>query len=110
MSFSSLKKSTHSVRPKLVTVDQFIDDAVSYANGTNVKPITSNLLKVVAEAANEKAKTMKRATFTLNEATIDGLAELSENTGISKSRILRILVQQQLKRGEDSNLLDSDLQ
>ena len=106
MSFSSLKKSTHSVRPKLVTVDQFIDDAVLYANGAQTARAP---LQVVQPSAKQPPALMKRATFTLNEATLNTLSELAAETGISKSRILRILVQEHHQDNKHSLLLDSEL-
>ena len=109
MSFSSLKKSTHTDRPKLVTIDQFIDDAVAYANGKNGKPVNHQKLKVVANSAVATPSKMKRATFTLSDAVIDGLTELAESTGIPRSRIIRILVQQQMGKTSDRNLLDCQI-
>ena len=107
MSFSSLKKSTLSDKPRLVSVDQFIDDAVAYANGANVKQQNSKILQFINHGQdNEK---MRRSTFTLNTVTIDALAEISERTGIAKSRIVRILVQNHLRNLDDSVLLDSKL-
>ena len=106
MSFSSLKKSTQLDRPRLVTADQFIDDAVSYASGVRSGLTKKERLMVVPHAVNVDTK-MKRATFTLSSETIDNLADVAKRTGISKSRIIRILSQQHLGSANDSVLTES---
>lgn len=106
MSLSSLKKSTQSDRPRLVTVDQFIDDAVSYAHGIGGNYMQRKALHVI-EGEKERPTKMRRATFTLTEDVMDKLTVISERTGIAKSRLIRILVTRQIKRLNDNALLDS---
>lgn len=108
MSFSSLKKSTQLDKPRLVTADQFIDDAVSYASGVKSGLVNNERLRVVSSKLNKETK-MKRATFTLSGETIDNLSEVAQRTGISKSRIIRILSQQHLASANDATLLESKL-
>ena len=108
MSLSSLKKSTQSDRPKLVTVDQFIDDAVAYAHGTKGKYSQRQQLHIVANRGTKSAK-MRRATYTLTNDTVDALSLLAERTGISKSRLIRILVANHMRKDGDNDVLDSSV-
>lgn len=91
MSLSSLKKSKPSVeRVSAVSVDDFINDAVNYASGQE------SVVRTLYPAQNEFGSTiaqtvpMRRATFTLSEETIEQLKILSSNTGICRSRLIRI--------------------
>ncbi|WP_207613227.1 replication protein RepA [Alteromonas sp. 5E99-2] len=93
-------------RPRLVTADQFIDDAVSYANGVRSGLSQKERLMVVPHMVNVETK-MRRATFTLSSETIDNLSEVAKRTGISKSRIIRILSKQHLGNEKDPILLES---
>jgi len=108
MSLSSLKKSTQSDRPKLVTVDQFIDDAVAYAHGTNGKYAQRQKLHIVGDKRDAYPK-MRRATYTLTSDTMDALTQLAERTGITKSRLIRILVANHMRKSNDNALLDSQV-
>lgn len=108
MSFLSLKKSTQSDKTTFATVDQFIEDAVAYANGINGISVSESLLKLEPKNDCKNIEKMKNATFTLNQATTNALNELSEKTGISKSRIIRILVQNHY-RGGNVDLLNASL-
>lgn len=89
MSLLSLKKptlsceciSTASTRDQSWDVDDFIAGAAAYAAGErNVVPFRSNQLH----------EHCKRATFTLTRNAIEQLAVLSQQTGIPKSRLIRI--------------------
>jgi len=106
MSLTDLKKSkTHKTKPKNFTIDEFISDAEDYAKG-KAKIVSSEQLTVeqaviVAKqrAANKswpkKSKNAKRkrhATFTLSEESIEQLQLLSKETHLSKSHIIRILI------------------
>jgi hypothetical protein len=87
MSLSDLKKKqTTKPKPKL-SVEEFIDDAKAYAKGKSV---------IEAHAASSSHhRNFKNATFTLSPENINQLTELSEKTGIAKSRIIRLLIDDQ---------------
>lgn len=106
MSFSNLKKSTQSVSASKISVDQFIEGAIRYSNGIVEMGETSkkepSLLKL-----KSLRPSMKKATFTFDERTISNLCTLSKETGICKSRILRILVQQQYIQDDNQLLIES---
>ena len=89
MSLSSLKKSAPSAEhlPQ-VSVDEFIQGAEFYARG----------LKLVhnAEHECETDEPMKRATFTLGKVAIAKLNALSAQTGIAKSRLIRLWLDSQI--------------
>lgn len=87
MSLSSLKKSAPSAELKPVTVDEFIHGAEFYACGLQLVSIAEQ--KVLSDAP------MKRATFTLGKVAIAQLNALSVNTGIAKSRLIRIWLDNQ---------------
>ncbi|NMP16457.1 ribbon-helix-helix domain-containing protein [Thalassotalea sp. Y01] len=105
MSLADLKKKSQTRVERTFTVDEFIDDATNYAVGQ--PQIVSADIQAQAQLINDhiactlscdnNAQTteeccFKHATFTLSEDIIEQLNELSENTKIAKSRILRILV------------------
>lgn len=92
MTLANLKKRGPSVKHSAVSVDQFIDDALKYANGCDnivTLPVSANV------ALEQEQATLKRATFTLGEQAIAQLDNLSLQTGIAKSRLIRIWLQQQ---------------
>lgn len=94
MTFSSLKKKSQSANRKQFTVDEFIEDALNYANGhskvvsihRNHQPERHEMIK---NSCHEH-KPLRHATFTLSEESIETLAKLSVQTDISRSRLLRI--------------------
>ena len=99
MSLAALKKqNTNRVRREF-RLDEFIDDATNYAAG---RPgiVSADLIaqsqmltqKIAQSVKQESDKPFKHATFTLSEDIISQLNELSAKTSISKSRLLRILV------------------
>ncbi|OUS28956.1 hypothetical protein A9Q98_06850 [Thalassotalea sp. 42_200_T64] len=99
MSLADLKKQHASKIRRNFTVDEFIDDATNYAMGksqiidADMQTQTDLLSKKIAEKIVPcKDKPFKKATFTLSEDIISQLNELSAKTSISKSRLLRILV------------------
>lgn len=107
MSLCSLKKSTQSAKQAApVSIDSFIDDALTYAAG---KP-TAARLYALPEAAPVvtplPAGPMRRATFTLTEDAINKLGELSATTGICRSRLIRIWIEKQT--GESLSCLLAD--
>lgn len=88
MSLSSLKKSAPSAELKCLSVDEFIHGAELYANGLN--------LVVPVEADDTQHEPLKRATFTLGKVAINKLNALAENTGIAKSRLIRMWLDNQI--------------
>lgn len=82
MSLCSLKKSTPSAKPVTVSVDDFIAGADLYARGG--QPVAAN--------QPELPGPMRRATFTLTETTIERLTLLSEQSGMARSRLVRLWV------------------
>lgn len=91
MSLSSLKKSKPSVeRVSAVSVDDFINDAVNYASGQEGVVRTLYPTQNQSEKTCIQADPMRRATFTLSEETIEQLKTLSSQTGICRSRLIRI--------------------
>lgn len=102
MALADLKKTCGSqFKPRVVGLDDFIEDANHYARGlpSSTSNSTSNgmsnstvcHLQTVPGLAL-KRQGMKRATFTLTESVQQELAQLSAETGIAKSKLLRILV------------------
>jgi hypothetical protein len=87
MSLSSLKKSAPSAEVKALTVDEFIQGADFYAHGLNILP-----LKAMNQTDDEP---LKRATFTLGKVAIGKLNALSVQTGIAKSRLIRLWLDSQ---------------
>lgn len=86
MALANLKKLSQRVSSNSVTMDEFIDGASRYALGqADVVPIHGTKDLVV-----EDDTVIKRATFTLSDSAIKKLNELSEKTGIAKSRLIRI--------------------
>ncbi len=103
MGLCSLKRSTRSVEAQNVSVDAFIDGAQRYAAGERRLSDAAaqscltgqpSLLPVTVCSAR------RRATFSLNESTIEKLSQLSEQTGISRSRLIRIWVERTCKFGD----------
>jgi len=104
MSLSDLKKSKDGDNKKRkFTVDEFISDAENYAKGAPEivsSEINSklNLTEAViaaqqyVEAKKAIKKPFRHATFTLSEDAITQLQELSIDTKLAKSHILRILI------------------
>ena len=110
MSLCSLKKSRPTVKALAhVSVDDFIDDAIAYANGLVAVSATSNVTPIRAPKDSIPVKKpMTRRTFTLSEQCIDNLDALSERTGITKSRLIRILVNNAAIIKSCEYLTDSD--
>ncbi|QPG06275.1 ribbon-helix-helix domain-containing protein [Salinimonas marina] len=90
MSLSSLKKSKPSVKATPVSVDTFIEQAIDYARGEGV----ATVVRLPEKQEAGTTKPMRRATFTLSEHAIEKLTALSEQTGIPRSKLIRIWVEQ----------------
>ncbi|MCW8107052.1 ribbon-helix-helix domain-containing protein [Alteromonas ponticola] len=112
MSLCSLRKSQPSAKPVRLSVDDFINQAIDYAKGQR-KPVETDhspaKLNVLERENLTSNTTMKHATFSLSEDAIQHLDDLSRRTGIAKSRLLRILIDEQVKRANEQNLTSSEI-
>ena len=87
MSLNDLKKKgPKKPKPKL-SVEEFIDDATAYAKGKSV--IDGN-----SAPKNTRCRNYKNATFTLAPTNIEHLNQLAESTGLAKSRLIRLMIEQ----------------
>jgi predicted DNA-binding protein len=100
MSLADLKRKAAAKKRKKIDIDDFIEDAASYAKG---KSILAPNLDVNTAADKKRQRNFKNATFTLSPAHIEQLNDLAEHSGFAKSRILRLLIEQ-LANGENSDL------
>ena len=106
MSLASLKKHSPSVKRRSLSVDEFIDDVVNYQQGlTNIvefKPQCSSSHQGATRPG------FKRATFTLGDEAIHALDGFAQRSGIAKSRLIRIWLDQlddkELVRYQKSNV------
>lgn len=92
MSLIDLSRSTSRADPicdKTISADDFILQAISYANGASEIAITNNLTFNTL-----KHPPMRRATFTLSEECIAMLTKLSSQSGIAKSKLIRLWIMQ----------------
>lgn len=96
MALTDLKKNSTRSTKQTLTVDEFIADADNYAMG-QLQPAAGPVMRHVA-AANAapvaEQGPMRHATFTLSQQAIDALTALSQQTGVSKSKLLRQLILQ----------------
>jgi len=125
MSLSDLKKSKDGHNKKRqFTVDEFISDAENYAKGApeivsreknNQLNLTQAVLAAQQYVADKKArkeqkpaiadkKPFRHATFTLSEEAITQLSELSIETKLAKSHILRILIDELCNKEQQKKL------
>lgn len=95
MALTDLKKNSTPSTNRRLSVEEFIADAEHYAMGTPSSGTTS-IATVVAELAAPAASLnhgpMRHATFTLSQEAIDLLNQLSHDTGMSKSKLIRQLI------------------
>ncbi len=99
MNLADLKKQKFNKPKRPFTVEEFIEDANNYSLG-RPELVTANLpaqdqsslVDLAQPKARNSDKPFKHATFTLSIEVMSQLAELAEKTGISKSRLLRILI------------------
>jgi hypothetical protein len=98
MSLLNLKKSKPLAEPNLRSIEEFIDDALLYAQGkidkreklakkASVKPVYEK--SVIPIRKPVKAVGMRHATFTLTPQCIETLADISQRTGKAKSALIR---------------------
>lgn len=99
MTLTNLKKRAPSASRPVMSVDEFIEEADYYAHGLS-KVVTLSS-RVGQFGRSDKA--LKRATFTLGEPALSQLATFSEQTGIAKSRLIRIWLD---KQSEHNNTFD----
>jgi hypothetical protein len=124
MSLSDLKKSKDgNTKKRTFTVDEFISDAENYAKGapeivSREKNNQLNLTQAVLAAqqyvadkklakdnpSKDKKKPFRHATFTLSEEAITQLTELSIETKLAKSHILRILIDELCNKEQQKKL------
>lgn len=103
MSLTDLKRKNSGKKKPKLSVEEFINDASAYAKGKSV------FEQAPSESNSTTASNFKNATFTLTHVQIDKLTELSEQSGISKSRIVRLLIDQQFELDlDDLKKLDND--
>lgn len=104
MALTDLKKNSTRSTKQTLTVDEFIADAENYAMG-QLQPAAGPVIRTVAAAAAIQSTAsnalagiekgpMRHATFTLSQQAIDILNALSQQTGVSKSKLLRQLILQ----------------
>jgi hypothetical protein len=91
MALTDLKKNSTRSNKLAFSVDEFIADAENYAMG---KPQIVSVRKVSGDELEPLISKgpMRHATFTLSEEAIEILNQLSQETGISKSKLIRQLI------------------
>ncbi|MCL1144015.1 replication protein RepA [Shewanella gaetbuli] len=97
MSLSDLKRKKPKHKNNVVSVDDFIEDANNYAFGKKSvlddSPKNQQSTQDFIRGLDKKTtKIYKHATFTLTQKSILQLDELSKNSGIAKSKLLRIFI------------------
>ncbi|WP_417762159.1 CopG family transcriptional regulator [Shewanella sp.] len=78
-----------------VNVDDFINDALHYAMGQPPQHdniVNFHRLEQRLAERNATLHPLKRGTFTLGDDTIDKLRQLAQESDISRSRMVRFLV------------------
>lgn len=135
MSFRDLKKTgSKSLPKKQVSIEDFIEDANTYAQGDSAivgpevksnmsleQAIEATKLHIKNKKTQEKStstantstnKPFRHATFTLSEEAITQLNLLAKESKLAKSHILRILIDELChvdSREKLSTLLDSKI-
>ncbi len=92
MSLINLSRSTQLAERRHgqpVSADEFIAEALDYATG-NVAPPETSQFTSSDKLANSP---MHRATFTLTQECIAQLSAMSEQSGMAKSRLIRLWIQ-----------------
>jgi len=103
MGLADLKKNHSGVNKAEFTADEFIEDALFYANGS---PKVISMDRVVSERMvceadvfghnhthrHNHREPFKRATFTLSDEAIAALNQYAHFTELSKSRLVRLFV------------------
>ena len=118
MPYSSLKRKSpafeRSVTPKqkLLDVEAFIDEAQDYAIGKS-PPVKSNVVELkylqqLNEDINHKNK-MQPSTFTLSKDAKERIGDLAMQTGISRSRLIRIWLSEDFASEQILKFITSDV-
>lgn len=106
MSLINLKKSKSLAEPKIRSVEDFIDEALLYAQGKVNKqptlPVKDELKNVGTDCVVPIKKTakpegMRHATFTLTPQCIEKLTVISRETGKAKSALIREWIEKNSK-------------
>ena len=119
MSLTDLKKSKDGPKKKKqFTVDEFIADAENYAQG-KPKIVSSEQkdlslqeailaakahVKQTQEHKADSGRRFRHATFTLSESAIEQLQELSIDSKLAKSHIIRILIDELCNQDQKEKL------
>ena len=109
MSLADLKKKQLKINVKKLSIEDFIDDAQAYALGKSIIGQKSVKKKLDRAKANRTARARaKHATFSLSEDCIAQLSELAHQTGINKSKLIRILIDKANSQDDLSGLVDTE--
>lgn len=121
MSLLNLSNTASRGKTKVVSVEQFIDGAIAYSMGnqeesedviSTTSAVSARLTPRLYENQSKSTRAVltqtKHATFSLSEQCIEQLNALSLSTNISKSRIVRILVDSQHNQHALEALVDSN--
>ena len=97
MGLADLKKNASPAKlSQQLSLDDFIDGATLYAMGIQRHP---------NQAANDsckyKGRKFRNATFTLSEACIQQLTDMTGDGHIAKSKLLRILISEHYSRSKE---------
>ncbi len=97
MSLLNLSRTTpraNCINDETITADTFIEDAVSYALGHSTKAANETHVLSPENVGDNDAShhPMRRATFTLTEECISQLQEISDQSGVAKSRLIRLWI------------------
>lgn len=103
MSLADLKNNKSKSQVKTLSIDDFIDDAVAYSQGKSTLGRQGMAPPKKRKKTNRSSR-CKRATFSLSDQCIVQLNELAQKTGINKSRLIRMMVDQ--TKSKDSQFLD----
>lgn len=106
MSLLNLKKSKPLAKPNLRSIEDFIDDALLYAQGKLdkqeeqgrkgcVKTVNNQNVAPIRKPA--KTEGMRHATFTLTPQCIEKLADIAHRTGKAKSALIREWIEENSK-------------
>ncbi|MDP2560583.1 ribbon-helix-helix protein, CopG family [Psychrobium sp. 1_MG-2023] len=105
MSLADLKKKKPQKKRKKLTVEDFIDDAQAYSKGEPNISRPEELNQPTSAGSDCKKSTKKRtrhATFSLSEQCIAQLGELAQESGVNKSKLIRMMVKQIKEQGSVS--------
>ncbi|MCH4293708.1 MULTISPECIES: ribbon-helix-helix domain-containing protein [Shewanella] len=115
MSLTDLKRKKPKLDRDKISVEDFIEDANNYALGRpTIIDEEGRNLRIKLGLDKSTTKVYRHATFSLTTKSIEQLDDLAKQTGIAKSKLLRILIKEFhdkssgeqhhiLLRGEDDN-------